>query len=477
VTHEDTMTIALPMKPRGHKMNWLRAATAIVLTALLAAPALAASMPYLRIPNRAAGAMQSVQVEVSKSMLVDLPTNAGEVIASDPNVANVIMRSKTRAIVQGKQGGSTNIFFLDPAGNNIAVLDVKVVQPASQIGVALESTLARVIPSSNIRVQTLSDTAIDGTTHFLLTGTVRTAEDKAVAEQMAGQLSGGEDEVGSLIQVVGPQQVMLKVTVAEIQRDVAKQLGVNFSSTFSVAGVSGTFNNGITPGATGGGSLNIPLPGGSGISGSIDVAVRALEERGALRTLATPTLTALSGQPATFLAGGELPYNRVVDGNVVTEFKPYGIELGFTPTIKSDGTISLVVDSSVSEPTGSQGAINKRDVTTTVVLGAGQTLSIAGLLSERARQDIDKLPGLGDIPILGALFRSREYRNERTELVFLVTPYYAWPEKGTPDLPTDHMEMAGDAEAIFLGHLEKMYGVGNDGMRGSYNGSVGFVLD
>ena len=105
------------------------------------------------------------------------------------------------------------------------------------------------------------------------------------------------------------------------------------------------------------------------------------------------------------------------------------------------------------------------------------TLSIAGLLSERARHDIDRLPGLGDIPILGALFRSREYRSERTELVFLVTPYYAWPDKERPELPTDNMEMAGDAEAIFLGHLEKMYGVGSDGMRGSYNGSVGFVLD
>lgn len=475
MTHEDTMTIALPMKPRGHKMNWLRAVAAIALTAALAAPAIGASMPYLRIPNKAAGSMQSVTVEVSKSMLVDLPTNAGEVIASDPNVATVIMRSKTRAIVQGKVGGTTNIFFLDPAGNNIAVLDVKVVQPASQIGVSLESTLARVIPGSNIRVQTLSDDAIDGKTHFLLTGTVRTAEDKAVAESMANQLSDGEEEAGSLIQVIGPQQVMLKVTVAEVQRDVAKQLGVDFSSTFSVAGISGTFNNALAPN-TGGGSLNIPLPGGSGISGSVDVAVRALEERGALRTLATPVLTALSGQPATFLAGGELPYNRVIDGNVVTDFKPYGIELGFTPTIKSDGTISLLVNSAVSEP-GDSGAINKRDVTTSVVLGAGQTLSIAGLLSERARHDIDRLPGLGDIPILGALFRSREYRSERTELVFLVTPYYAWPDKERPELPTDHMEMAGDAEAIFLGHLEKMYGVGNDGMRGSYNGSVGFVLD
>lgn len=469
------MTIGTPIK-RGHNKSWLRLAAAIVMTAVLAVPAVAASMPYLRIPNKATGSVQSVTVEVSKSMLVDLPTNAGEVIASNPGIATVIMRSKTRAIVQGISGGTTNIFFLDPAGNNIAVLDLKVAQPASEVGVALEATLARVIPGSNIRVETLSDNAIDGKTHFMLTGTVRTAEDKAIAEQMASQLSEGDDDAGSLIRVIGPQQVMLKVTVAEVRRDVAKQLGVNFSSTFSVSGITGSFNNGITPTVAGGGSVNVPFPGNP-VSGSVNVAVRALEERGALRVLAEPVLTALSGQPANFLAGGELPYSTVNgDGNPVVEFKPYGVELGFTPTIKSDGKISLLVKSSVSEP-GEQGAISRRDVSTTVALGEGQTLSIAGLLSERTRHDIDRLPGLGDIPILGALFRSREYRSERTELVFLVTPYYAWAENGQPDVPTDHMQMAGDAEAIFLGRIEKIYGVGNDGMRGSYNGSVGFVLD
>src|SRR5690606_24945117 len=127
--------------------------------------------------------------------------------------------------------------------------------------------------------------------------------------------------------------------------------------------------------------------------------------------------------------------------------------------------------------TGNQGAINAREVSTSVVLGEGQTLAIAGLLKETARHDIDRLPGLGDIPILGALFRSRDFRAERTELVFLVTPYYGYAEDEMPELPTDRMAMAGDAEAIFLGRLEKMYGVGKDGMRGTYNGSVGFVLD
>src|SRR5690606_18901575 len=158
------------------------------------------------------------------------------------------------------------------------------------------------------------------------------------------------------------------------------------------------------------------------------------------------------------------------------EFKPYGVQLEFTPTITSSGNIQLVVESTVSEP-ATEGALNTRSVSTTVELGAGQTLSIGGMLSERSRQNIARLPGLGDIPILGALFRSREYTSDRTELVFLVTPYYARAKTETPELPTDNLHLAGDAEAIFLGHIETIYGVGPDGMRGSYDGSIGFLLD
>ena len=304
---------------------------------------------------------------------------------------------------------------------------------------------------------------------------MQTAQDKAVAESMATQLSadaGAAGAPGSLIQVVGPQQVMLKVTVAEVQRSIAKQLGFNLSGSFSAGPVSGNFNGGITDVAAGGGQANIPFTGGS-----LDVELRALETRGALKTLAEPVLTALSGQPADFLAGGELPYVSVDNnGNRVVSFKPYGVQLNFTPTINSNGTITLVVKSEVSEP-GEEGAINTRRVSSTVELGAGQTLSIGGLLSERSRQAIKRLPGLGDIPILGALFRSRDYTKDRTELVFLVTPYYARAKNEMPELPTDRVELAGDAEAIFLGHIEKTYGVGPDGMRGSYDGSVGFLLD
>jgi pilus assembly protein CpaC len=450
-------------------------ATALAATVVPASFA-ASNQAYLRIPNRALGTSQAVSIEVNKSILVDLPTNAGEVIASAPQVATVVMRSKSRAIVQGVAPGTTNIFFLDPAGNNIAVLDLKVIQAASQIGLALERTLARVIPGSNIRVETLSDEAEDGKTHFMLTGTVLSAEDKAVAEQMASELSDDGEDKGSLIQVIGPQQVQLEVIVAEVQRDAVKQFGINLNGNISIGavnlGLASTQPNGNVSGIA---NTNGYSVGASGPNWSLQATLRALERRGALRTLAKPTLTAMSGAPAEFKAGGEFPYERVIDGSVSTEFKEFGVFLNFTPVIRSNGLINLLVDTSVKEPTGG-GAISNRSAKSTVEIPVGQTLAIAGMLQDSVRQQINQLPGLGNIPILGALFRSRDFVHSQTELVILVTPHL--PESGYDlDKPTDRMQVAGDAEAIFLGRLEKIYGVGDDGMRGSYSGSVGFVLD
>ena len=169
---------------------------------------------HLAISSAAYGATRPVSVEVNKSMLIDLPAGVAEVIITQPGIAAAIMRTRTRAILQGVSAGSTNVFFLDDAGRTIAVLDLDVTQAASEVGMALESTLARVIPGSNIKVEGLSNNAIDGVTHFVLTGTVLTGEDKTIAEQLATELSDGGGEVGSLIQVIGPQQVMLQVTVS-----------------------------------------------------------------------------------------------------------------------------------------------------------------------------------------------------------------------------------------------------------------------
>lgn len=433
---------------------------------------------HVVISPAAYGATRMLEVEINKTVLLDLPAGAAEVIVSQPSTAAAIMRTRTRAIIQGVASGDTNIFFLDDNGRTIAVLDVKVLEEPSQVGNALELALARIIPGSNIRVESVTLGEIN---RVVLTGDVMSGEDRERAFAVATQFAGGAENVANILDVSGSQQVMLQVTVSEVKRSVAKQFGINLSAMFNV----GTTNlldlvNVIT-------DADSP----HGVDASFDVngtrvtsAIRALEERGALRVLAQPTLTAISGQEATFLAGGEMPYVTYdpegEDGRLTraVEFKPYGVELAFTPVVKSNGTIGLTVKTAVSEPQADM-SITKREASTSVELPSGTTLSIGGLLEERSSTDIDQLPWLGDIPILGALFRSRDYRTDQTELVILVTPYLVAPSPANSiEVPTDRSIAASDAEGIFLGRLEKMYGVGQTGeMRGSFSGSVGFVLD
>lgn len=464
--------------PRAATGRFIVPALVAVLTAAtFGVGPVPAGETQLTISSAAYGATRTVEIEVNKSMLVDLPAGVAEVVVSQPNVAAAIMRTRTRAILQGVEAGSTNVFFIDDAGRTISVLDLDVRQPASEIGKALEATLARVIPGSNIKVETLSNNAINDTTYFVLTGTVLTGQDKAVAESLANDLSDSEGTAGSLISVIGPQQVMLQVTVSEVKRDVAKQFGINLSGTLSVGNANLGFNNTTT-------SSNFTSNGGTGNFGigdlQIDAAIRALESRGGLRILAQPTLTAISGQPAEFLAGGELPYYTIdpTNNTRTVTFKPYGVELKFTPVVKSNNVIALKIDTSVSDPQ-TDGSLTRRQANTSVELSAGTTLAIGGLLQETTRQQIDQLPGLGNIPILGALFRSRDYQTEQTELVILVTPYLVNPSPvNSIPVPTDTSVVASDAEGIFLGRLENIYGVAGSGeMRGSFSGSVGFVLD
>jgi pilus assembly protein CpaC len=476
--HEETMMTATNGARRagaGLLRQTLRfAAAAAVVGGLLGlapvglSPAKGAQANHLRVGANAYGRTQNLEVGLNKSVIVDLPADVHEVIVSQPGVASAIVRSKRRAIIQGVATGGTNIFFLDGRGEAIAVLDVSVGDGAGN----LVSTLARVIPGSRIEVQTFG-------ANVVLSGTVLSGDDLQKAIAIAAQFAGSVDQVANAITVEGSQQVMLKVTIAEVSRETVKQLGVNLSGSMTVGQVNLGFN-----------SAQTALP--NGISGGlalpnlqIDAAIRALQQRGAVRTLAEPTLTAMTGQTADFFVGGEFPVlSGIEDGIRTFTYRDFGVKLAFTPTVKSNGIIGLAIDTTVSElaeggfDTGA-GVIpgfNTRDAKTTVELPAGTTLSIAGLFQEKVRQQISGIPGLGDIPILGALFRSRNFQRNETELVVLVTPYlaYAGPR---PELPTERSVVASDAEAIFLGHMEKIYGVGPGGMRGSYDGSIGFVLD
>lgn len=483
--------------PRRFTRDTVRLAIAAVLLGITLALlplglglARAAETTHLRISPSAMGSTQSVNMSINKSLLLDLPIDAQEVIVSQPGVANAILRSKRRIVVQSAGAGSTNMFFLDANGRTITVLDVTVKTAVSNVASALRETYARVLPGSRIEVASVVLQNGDGqdVNRIVLSGSASSDEQVQTAISIAAQFAGSADNVASVIAVDGAQQVMLKVTVAEVQREAVKQLGINLNASFD----SGNLATGIISTQPLGGSSNVSTSNGGsfGLSGggfSIDATLRALERHGALRTLAEPMLTALSGQEAEFLAGGEFPIPTAIDANgtVSYEFKEFGVKLKFTPTIKSGGRIGLVVDTSVSEPTIEGGfnagaitipATKERQAKTSVELGVGQTLSIGGMMQDTVRTQINRLPGLGDIPVLGALFRSRDYIRNQTELVILVTPYYA-QAANMPILPTDEMQFAGDAEAIFLGHIEKVYGVGPQGMRGSYDGSVGFLLD
>jgi pilus assembly protein CpaC len=447
-----------------------------------------AEMNHLRIGESSYGSTHRIEIGLNKSLIVDLPASVGEVIVSQPAVAGAIMRNRQRAIIQGNAAGDTNIFFLDKDGEAIAVLDLSVAPQRSDVASVLATTLARVLPGSSIQVEAVQ--ADDGTTNrVVLSGRAQSADDIAKAIQIAAQFAGGDGNVASVLTTSAPQQVMLKVTVAEVNRETVKQLGINIDASLNTGGVTTTLFSQQPLGGATQVVTNNGLGVGVGVGGlTIEANLKALERRGAVRTLAEPVLTAMSGQEAEFLAGGEFPVPTGIDDNnrLTFEFKEFGARLKFTPTVKSSGIIGLVVETSVTEPTpeGSLSVggvtipgVKNREAKTSVELGPGQTLAIGGLLQENVRQQINKLPGLGDIPILGALFRSRDFIRSETELVILVTPMLAFPSNEQPLLPTDNMVIAGDAEAIFLGHMEAIYGVGPEGTRGSYTGSVGFVLD
>lgn len=451
---------------------------AMFATLFVGAQPVFAQASHLRISQSALGKTQSVEVGQNKSIIIDLPIDVREVIVSQPAVANVVLRSKRRAIIQGVNDGETNIFFLDGGGRTISVLELAVKSPPSRVGRALQDAIADILPGSNIKVSSvILEGASSEVNRVVLSGTARSTDDIARATQIAVQYAGSEQNVANVVQVSGAQQVALKVTVAEVSRETVKQLGINLSGSLNIGNLATSLSS--APSMGGASSVvgsNTFSAGGTFGPLSLKATLQALQRRGAIRTLAEPTLTTLSGKEAEFLAGGEFPVQtRDADGVVTTDFKRFGVNLKFTPTVMSSGLIELEVETSVSElSTG--GGISERKAKTTVHMYPGSTLAIAGLIEEKVRQQFNSIPGIDSVPILGALFRSRDFIRSETELLILITPMLV--QAGGPvSLPTDRMVFAGDAESIFLGHMEKLYGVGGNAGSGNYTGSVGFVLD
>lgn len=474
-----------------------------ILAALFMAGALAAPIPagaavggaqLVKIDSGGASATsRTIVLGLNKAAIVELPSAARDVLVSDPKIVDAVVRTSTRTYLIGLTVGQTNVFFFGDKGQQLLNLEIRVERDLA----GLRQTLRHYFPNSRIDVQAMND-------HIVLSGAVANASEADKARDLATRYIGGKPEqVLNMLTIEGKEQVMLKVTVAEMQRNVIKQLGVNLStaddfgnfalrlSTVNPFSIQGAPLGGLAttaPNPVTGTAQNMGFNNGNL---SIQSAIRALEEDGLVRTLAEPTLTAISGEGAKFLAGGEfpIPVSKDLQGNITVNYKPFGVGLAFTPVVMSEGRINLKISTEVSELTTSgafvsqQGltipGLNVRRAETTLELPSGGSLVMAGLLSDKTKQNIDGVPGAKDLPVLGALFRSRDYQKNETELVVIVTPYIVDPtNRKNLVLPTDGFAPASDMDTILMGRLNATYGAnGNAPTDKKLKGPVGFVVD
>ena len=463
----------------------------------------------LRFGSPSAPAARNLQLGVGKSVIVDLPEEAGEIYVGEPKIANAIVRSARRVYISGVANGQTTIFALARDGRKIATIEVSVGRDVGELSALLNAA----IPGNEIHVRTVAD-------KIILTGSVASAEEAqkaldiasgfvndsaAPATAGAGAVSisvgggGGSASSGSganangssgkvinSLTIRGLDQVSLKVTVAEIRREIVKQLGVNMSGT----GPNGSFtlenpfaiNGAVT---TSEGMLNW-VKGGQSFSATL----QAFERQGVAHTLAEPTVTAVSGESAKFLAGGTIPILNNVQCNPTCQYgfiqQPYGVTLNFTPVVLSQGRIQLRIATEVtdvdyaSQITYSGISIpgfRTRNNTTTVELPSGGSIASAGLISTQTQQAVNGFPALMNVPVLGALFRSRDYQRNETELMIVVTPYIVHAiDPNQIVRPDQNFQDASDPQTWFLGRVNRIYSTSESlqPMPG-YAGKIGFI--
>ena len=471
-----------------------------------------------KVRSTANGA-QAIKLGLNKSVVIDLPSDAYDILVANPAVADAVTRTARRIYLFGKAVGQTNIFVFGPGGEQIASLDLTIERDVA----GLEEYLKRFIPNSDIDVELLNDNVV-------LTGTVETPLDASRAARLAqifvtggeattgqysqtaagGDAAGGVDidnpdserrvsQIVNMIKIIGEDQVTLKVTVAEVSRSVMKQLGVNLLAQGSNDGISwGAISDNFA--GLGKPLSNSQLSLGAAVGSSlIEGYLNAMEQAGVMKTLAEPMLTAVSGEQATFRVGGE--FNLVTgqdvddDTGAVSydiERLEYGIGLDFKPVVLSPGRISLKIRTAVSEPTTEASvslsggvrrpgtnllSIRRRLADTTVELPSGGSMMIAGLVRDDVRQSVNGMPGLSKLPVLGTLFRSRDFVRNETELVIIVTPYLTRPVART-DLakPDDNFNPPSDGAGYFLGRVNRVYGtMKTDLPNGRYHGVVGYI--
>ncbi len=413
-----------------------------------------------------------LNLSVGRGQLINLSAPISDVFVANEDVADVQVRSSTQIYVFAKKPGESSVFATSRSGAVVYSANVRAGTNTNSI----DTMLRLAMPDA-----TIQSTPMNGL--VLLTGTVAGPEDSAEAERLVQAFVGDDTKVVSRLRTATPLQVNLQVKIAEVSRSLVKELGVNLLNNdttggflFSIAqgrnfgSITSTPPTPTTPGSTvynfnnlglGAGKTSIGLAGrflGLDLASAIDLA----ETEGLVTTLAQPNLTALSGETASFLAGGEFPIPISQQlGSVTIEYKQYGVSLAFSPTVLADGRISMRVRPEVSE-LSTEGTITLNGFTvpgittrrteTTVELGSGQSFMIGGLLRNAQTNTIDRAPGLGNVPVLGALFRSTRYRKSETELVIIVTPYLVKPVSANQiALPTDGFKAATDVQRVFLG--------------------------
>src|SRR5471032_2233579 len=501
----------------------------------------------MTISTHGASVHQRLTLSLDKAAVVQLDADARDVLVSNPDMVDAVVRTPRRIFLLATKVGQTNAFFFDAAGKQILSLDIRVEKDVVDLGALMKMSM----PNSAIQVQAMNDNVV-------LTGSVASALESTRAADLAARFAGDPKKVVNMLNIAGGQQVMLKVRIAEMDRNIAKQFGIDLTAAATVAGVpamvgtsnpfgllgralsdmsggqagsvcTGQFfpqtstqnssslttgNNTVTTIANGVASTLQTISSGvptvtstatsTGCTGQNNAqgVLKALEQVGLVHMLAEPNLTAVSGETAKFLAGGEfpVPVSRDRDGNITVEFKQFGVGLSFTPVVLAPGRISLQLSTEVSELTNTgafnlaggtstvggvttttQGisipALSVRRAQTTVELPSGGSFAVAGLMQHTTKQVIDGFPGLKDLPVLGALFRSRDYQDDQTELVVLVSAYLVTPTtEAAYAAPTDGFVAPTDPETLLLGRLNAVYKKTDKPLKPEASAPVGFVV-
>jgi pilus assembly protein CpaC len=442
--------------------RWAHPGTALAALAI-ALGSVSAAAPAIAQPTSAKPA-ENLTLSKNTGTLVRLSEPMSDVFVANESIADVQVRSSTQLYVFGKGAGETTIYATSKGGRVVYAANVRVGNNLSSVGEMLHMAM----PDANVQVTPMNNLV-------LLTGTVANPDDVAEATRLTQAYVGDGTQVLSRLRSATPLQVMLKVRIAEINRSMLKKVGVNLIGRDTHPGGAffgiGQGNPGNLNGGTAGANrtFNFATTGTTlGLAGKIlgvDLlgTLDLMQNDGFVTTLAEPTLTALSGETASFLAGGEfpIPVSQAI-GAVTIEYKQYGVGLAFTPIVLADGRISMRVRPEVSEISDAGSvtlngfvvpALTTRRAETTVELGSGQSFMLAGLLQNRNNNSIQKAPFLGDLPILGALFRSTSYQRNETELVIIVTPYLVRPVSGQLATPGQGYRAPTDAEQVLNGQV------------------------